>query len=109
MVSDPLPRTHKQICSHALDARCRYPKPDFQALRYHSVPKTKPSAESLDDIDPAMRQAWDKLGIPLGEQKRLGNVKPPVAMDYVWDSKSILTRSVPISHSPKPAHPKLNI
>lgn len=69
----------------------RYKKPDYQALRYHSVPKMKPTVDSLDDIDPAMRDAWNRLGIPIGEQKRLGNVKPPVAMDFVWDSKSILT------------------
>ncbi len=48
----------------------RYQKPDYQALRYHSVPKTKPTVDSLDEIDPAMRDAWDRLGIPIGEQAR---------------------------------------
>lgn len=48
----------------------RYKKPDFQALRYHSAPKKKKTVGSLDEIDPEMRAAWDKLGIPIGEQVR---------------------------------------
>ncbi len=48
----------------------RYEKPDYQALRYHSAPKKKPQVGSLDDIDPQMREAWEKLGIPIGEQVR---------------------------------------
>ena len=46
----------------------RYQKPDYQALRYHSAPKKKKTVGSLDEIDPEMRAAWDKLGIPIGEQ-----------------------------------------
>jgi hypothetical protein len=46
----------------------RYQKPDYQALRYHSAPKKKKTVGSLDEIDPEMRAAWEKLGIPIGEQ-----------------------------------------
>lgn len=46
----------------------RYKKPDYQKLRYHSAPKKKKTVGSLDEIDPDMRAAWDKLGIPIGEQ-----------------------------------------
>ena len=55
-------------CSGAVVAVHRYQKPDYQALRYHSAPKKKKTVGSLDEIDPEMRAAWDKLGIPIGEQ-----------------------------------------
>jgi Fe-S cluster assembly protein SufB len=56
------------VTEAALVAVRRYQKPDYQALRYHSAPKKKKTVGSLDEIDPEMRAAWDKLGIPIGEQ-----------------------------------------
>jgi len=60
---------------------------DFQDIRYYSAPKSKKKLESLDDVDPELRRTFEKLGIPLDEQKRLANV----AVDVVFDSVSIGT------------------
>eukprot|EP00899_Mesostigma_viride_P019973 jgi/Mesvir1/27978/Mv20180-RA.1 len=68
----------------------KYPKIDFQDICYYSEPKTKPSVDSLEEVDPELLRTFDKLGIPLAEQKRLANVKP-VAVDAVFDSVSIAT------------------
>mmetsp|Transcript_3692 Transcript_3692/g.8821 ORF Transcript_3692/g.8821 Transcript_3692/m.8821 type:complete len:472 (+) Transcript_3692:1468-2883(+) len=65
----------------------RYPTIDYQAVSYYSAPKTKMKLESLDEVDPALLATFDKLGIPLNEQKRLTNV----AVDVVFDSVSIAT------------------
>ncbi|MBI4337908.1 MAG: Fe-S cluster assembly protein SufB [Chloroflexi bacterium] len=60
---------------------------DFQDLIYYSEPKAKTRPKSLDEVDPAIRQTYEKLGIPLEEQKRLAGV----AVDAVFDSVSVAT------------------
>jgi Fe-S cluster assembly protein SufB len=65
----------------------RYPPIDYQALSYYSEPKQKEKKKSLDEVDPELLKTFDKLGIPLNEQKRLANV----AVDAVFDSVSIAT------------------
>ena len=64
-----------------------YPQIDFQDYSYYSAPKEKPKKASLDEVDPDLLATFDRLGIPLGEQKRLANV----AVDAVFDSVSIAT------------------
>lgn len=64
-----------------------YPKIDFQAASYYSEPKKKPELASLDEVDPELLSTYEKLGIPLIEQKRLAGV----AVDAVFDSVSIAT------------------
>ena len=63
------------------------PQIDFQALRYYAVPKAKKKVDSLDEIDPELLETFEKLGIPLTEQKRLSGV----AVDAVFDSVSVGT------------------
>ena len=65
----------------------KYPKIDFNDIRYYSEPKHKPKLDSLEDVDPKLLETFEKLGIPLDEQKRLTNV----AVDVVFDSVSIST------------------
>jgi Fe-S cluster assembly protein SufB len=60
---------------------------DYQAISYYSAPKTKPVLNSLDEVDPELRRTFDKLGIPLEEQKLLSGV----AVDAVFDSVSVAT------------------
>ena len=60
---------------------------DFQNIRYFSEPKTKQQLSSLDEVDPELLRTFEKLGIPLDEQKRLANV----AVDVVFDSVSLGT------------------
>ena len=66
----------------------KYPKIDYQNLYYYSAPKNfKDGPKSLDEIDPEIKKTYDKLGIPLEEQKRLSGV----AVDAVFDSVSVAT------------------
>jgi Fe-S cluster assembly protein SufB len=65
----------------------RYEPTDYQAISYYSAPKPKQQRESLDEVDPELLETFEKLGIPLSEQKRLMNV----AVEAVFDSTSILT------------------
>lgn len=65
----------------------RYPKIDFQAIRYYSAPKQKTKPKSLDEVDPELLQIYERLGISLKEQKRLQGV----AVDAVLDSVSVGT------------------
>jgi len=60
---------------------------DYQALSYYSAPKPKKQLNSLDDVDPEVRKTFEKLGIPLEEQKLLAGV----AVDAVFDSVSVAT------------------
>ena len=60
---------------------------DYQDIVYYSAPKQKPSLNSLDEVDPEIRQTFEKLGIPLEEQKLLSGV----AVDAVFDSVSVAT------------------
>ncbi len=64
-----------------------YVKPVFDQIQYYSAPKSKPSLESLDELDPAIKETYDRLGIPLDEQERLAGV----AVDAVFDSVSVFT------------------
>jgi len=60
---------------------------DYQDIIYYSAPKQKEKISSLEEVDPKLLETFDKLGIPLTEQKRLTNV----AVDAVFDSVSIAT------------------
>ena len=60
---------------------------DYQAIHYYAAPKQKQSPNSLDEVDPKLLETFEKLGIPLGEQKRLTGV----AVDAVFDSVSVAT------------------
>lgn len=64
-----------------------YPKIDYQNISYYSAPKTKPALNNLEEVDPEVLKTFERLGIPLDEQKRLANV----AVDMVFDSVSIGT------------------
>jgi len=64
-----------------------YPEIDFNSISYYAEPSNNPKPESLDDIDPEIRETYDKLGIPLEEQKMLAGV----AVDAVFDSVSVIT------------------
>jgi Fe-S cluster assembly protein SufB len=65
----------------------KFPPIDYQASVYYSAPKQKPKLNSLDEVDPALLETYEKLGISLEEQKVLSNV----AVDAVFDSVSIAT------------------
>ena len=60
---------------------------DYQALRYYSAPKTTKPLGSLDEVDPKLLETYEKLGIPLSEQKLLAGV----AVDAIFDSVSVGT------------------
>lgn len=64
-----------------------YPSIDYSDISYYSAPKKKQSLDKLEDLDPEILRTFEKLGIPLDEQKRLANV----AVDIVFDSVSIGT------------------
>src|SRR5215211_4376194 len=64
-----------------------YPPIDYNAISYYSAPKKKPVLNSLDEVDPEIRKTFDKLGIPLEEQKLFSGV----AVDAVFDSVSVAT------------------
>jgi Fe-S cluster assembly protein SufB len=68
-------------------ANVHYPPIDYQAISYYSAPKQKPSLTSLDELDPEILKTYEKLGIPLAEQKMLAGV----AVDAVFDSVSVAT------------------
>jgi Fe-S cluster assembly protein SufB len=65
----------------------KIPSIDYQNIIFYSAPKQKPKLNSLDEIDPELKKTFDKLGIPLGEQKHLAGV----AVDAVMDSVSVKT------------------
>jgi Fe-S cluster assembly protein SufB len=67
-----------------------YPPIDFQDISYYSAPKKKKQLESLDEVDPEVMRTFEKLGIPLDEQKKLANV----AVDAVFDSVSVATTHI---------------
>lgn len=61
---------------------------DYQQIIYYSAPKqSKEKLGSLDEVDPTLLDTFEKLGIPLSEQKRLANV----AVDAIFDSVSVAT------------------
>ena len=67
-------------------AKVHYPDIDYQDISYFSAPKKK-ELKSLDEVDPVLLRTYDKLGIPLEEQKMLSGV----AVDAVFDSVSVTT------------------
>ena len=68
-------------------ANIKYEPIDYQNIVYYSAPKQKPGLKSLDEIDPEILRTYEKLGIPLAEQKMLAGV----AVDAVFDSVSVAT------------------
>ena len=62
--------------------------PDFQSISYYAQPKDKAKYNSLDEVDPEIIDTFNKLGIPLEEQKVLSGV----AVDAVFDSVSVHTQ-----------------
>ncbi len=68
-------------------ANVHYPPIDYQNIIYYSAPKPKKQLASMDEVDPEVRKTFEKLGIPLGEQKMLAGV----AVDAVFDSVSVAT------------------
>jgi Fe-S cluster assembly protein SufB len=64
-----------------------YVAPNFNGIKYYSAPVQKKVVNSLDDIDPELRNTFERLGISLNEQKRLSGV----AVDAVIDSVSVAT------------------
>lgn len=68
-------------------AEVNYPPIDYQNIIYYSAPKQSAKKQSLEEVDPELLLTFEKLGIPLSEQKRLSNV----AVDAIFDSVSIAT------------------
>jgi len=68
-------------------AKINYPKIDFQEISYYAAPVKKPLLNSMDEVDPALLETFEKLGIPLAERQRLAGV----AVDAVFDSVSVAT------------------
>jgi Fe-S cluster assembly protein SufB len=77
-------------------ANVHYPKIDFQELYYYSAPKSTEGPKSLAEVDPELLRTYERLGIPLSEQKVLAGVEGArvegrVAVDAVFDSVSVVT------------------
>jgi len=74
-------------------ARLNVPPIDYQSAYYWAAPKAKPKLGSLDEVDPEILKVYEKLGIPLEEQKVLAGVEGArkVAVDAVFDSVSVAT------------------
>ncbi len=65
----------------------KYPPLDYQDIVYYSAPKKMKKLDSLDEVDPELLRTYEKLGIPLDEQKMMTGV----AVDAVFDSVSVAT------------------
>lgn len=74
-------------------AKLNIPEIDYQDAYYYAEPRAKPGLASLDDLDPEIRRTYEKLGIPIEEQKVLAGVEGArkVAVDAVFDSVSVAT------------------
>ncbi|HEX8127336.1 MAG TPA: Fe-S cluster assembly protein SufB [Allosphingosinicella sp.] len=74
-------------------AKLDIPPIDFQDAYYYAEPKARPTLASLDELDPEIRRTYEKLGIPIEEQKVLAGVEGArkVAVDAVFDSVSVAT------------------
>src|SRR5688572_9559490 len=68
-------------------ANIKHPPIDYDAIRYYSAPKKTDLKASMDEVDPEVKKTFEKLGIPLDEQKVLAGV----AVDAVIDSVSVTT------------------
>jgi len=79
---------HWLTMTHPTWAHVQHPPIDYQAISYYSAPKSKKDGpKSLDEVDPKLLETYEKLGIPLHEQKMLAGV----AVDAVFDSVSVAT------------------
>ncbi len=74
-------------------AKLDIPMIDYQDAYYYAEPKAKPKLNSLDEVDPEILRVYEKLGIPIEEQKVLAGVEGArkVAVDAVFDSVSVAT------------------
>ena len=74
-------------------AKLAIPPIDYQDAYYYAAPRRKPTLASLDELDPEIRRTYEKLGIPIEEQKVLAGVEGArkVAVDAVFDSVSVAT------------------
>ncbi len=74
-------------------AKLNVPAIDYQEAYYYAAPKEKPKLGSLDEVDPEILRVYEKLGIPIEEQKVLAGVEGArkVAVDAVFDSVSVAT------------------
>src|SRR3954467_9418500 len=74
-------------------AKLDIPEIDYQDAYYYAAPKERPKLTSLDELDPEIRRTYEKLGIPIEEQKVLAGVEgaAKVAVDAVFDSVSVAT------------------
>jgi Fe-S cluster assembly protein SufB len=74
-------------------AKLEIPPINFQDAYYYAEPRQKPTLASLDELDPEIRRTYEKLGIPIEEQKVLAGVEGArkVAVDAVFDSVSVAT------------------
>ncbi len=70
-------------------AHLEYETPNYQDIIYFAAPKQKETKKSLDEVDPELLDTFNKLGIPLNEQKQLAGV----AYDAIMDSVSVKTTS----------------
>ncbi|MFN3330427.1 MAG: Fe-S cluster assembly protein SufB, partial [Pyrinomonadaceae bacterium] len=68
-------------------ANVQFPPIDYQDICYYSEPKKKQQLSSLNEVDPELLRTFERLGIPVDEQKRIANV----AIDVVFDSVSLGT------------------
>ncbi len=68
-------------------AKVSHPPIDFQEIIYFAQPKPKPQLASMDEVDPELRRTFEKLGVPLHEQKIMAGV----AVDVIFDSVSVTT------------------
>jgi Fe-S cluster assembly protein SufB len=78
---------HWQTLSEPEWSSVHHPPIDYQAISYFAAPKKKDGPQSLDEVDPKLLETYDRLGIPLEEQKALAGV----AVDAVFDSVSVAT------------------
>ncbi len=81
---------HWQTMTMPTWAHLNIPEISYQDIIYYAAPKQKKSADSMDDVDPELKATFDKLGIPLDEQKVLAGVSG-YAVDAVMDSVSVKT------------------
>ena len=78
---------HWRTMKEPLWAKLKYPPVNYQDICYYSAPVKKKKLSSLDEVDPELLETFEKLGIPLSEQKKLSGV----AVDAVFDSVSVAT------------------
>ncbi len=78
---------HWQTMTEPTWPNVKYPQIDFQDIIYYSAPKPKKKLASMDEVDPELLRTFEKLGVPVHEQKALAGV----AVDVIFDSVSVTT------------------